>query len=334
MQAVCQALDEVEKPEVEAEIRRALSADGKLVWDLDLTGRPVSSTSSSYPEAAFGYMGDAVELGYQSALVSFHSPTYGRLWLSNRLHSGDTVSASQLQTMIRSAEKRTGVRPRRRIDGLQRRVEEMTREQHECAERAVESKDQHATATSALTTCQQQLAQWKAQVVVFEAEYAADNRRPTSHCKLSRARRKVATLTKRLPRMQARIAQAQRRSQRHQQAAQAAADRLAQEQLHLQQLAQDNCCNPHPVRIQVRIDAGFASRDNLCWLIEMGYDIDAKARQPTLTTALKEAVPLRCPLATGWQKCPDAHLVCLGRPTTTALSYGCRFSALFSSQAL
>ena len=290
MQAICSALDEVEQPEIEAEIRRALSEDGKLRWDLDLTGRPVSSTSSSYPDTAFGHMGDAVELGYQSALVSQHSPTYGRLWLSNQLHSGDTVSATQLQTMIRSAEKRTGVCPKRRIDLLQRRMEEASRQQQERNARAADSATKQATVQNKLAQCQQQLAQWQAQVVEFEAEYAQRNRQPTSHCKLSRAQRKVATLTKRVPRLQVQLAQAKRRAERHQQLAQAGADQLTQQQAHLQQLAQDNRDNPRPVRIQVRVDAGFASRDNLCWLVEMGYDVYAKARQPTLTAALKATV--------------------------------------------
>jgi len=40
-----------------------------IVFDLDLTGQAVSSTSTSYPEAAFGWMNDSVKLGYQLARV-------------------------------------------------------------------------------------------------------------------------------------------------------------------------------------------------------------------------------------------------------------------------
>ncbi len=60
----------------------ALRDRDTLTYDGDLTGRPVSNTNTTYPGAAFGWMGDAVRLGYQAALVSMHSPTYGRLWLS------------------------------------------------------------------------------------------------------------------------------------------------------------------------------------------------------------------------------------------------------------
>jgi hypothetical protein len=58
-------------------------------------------------------MGDTIELGYQAALVSLHSPTYGRLWLANELHPGDTVSMTRTQALVIAAEKRTGQRPRR-----------------------------------------------------------------------------------------------------------------------------------------------------------------------------------------------------------------------------
>ena len=76
--AVKEALEEVSRPFIEREVMQALRDRGVLVYDGDLTGRPVSNTSTTYPGAAFGWMGDAVQLGYQAALVSMHSPTYGR----------------------------------------------------------------------------------------------------------------------------------------------------------------------------------------------------------------------------------------------------------------
>ncbi|HFE66447.1 MAG TPA: hypothetical protein ENJ93_04210, partial [Chloroflexi bacterium] len=85
------ALDSISQPFIDREVDLALETAGELVYDADLTGRPVSSTSSSYPNTAFGHMGDTIKLGYQAALVSLHSPTYGRLWLANELHPGDTV---------------------------------------------------------------------------------------------------------------------------------------------------------------------------------------------------------------------------------------------------
>jgi hypothetical protein len=88
--AVKEALEAVSRPFIEREVMLALRDQGVLVYDGDLTGRPVSNTSTTYPGAAFGWMSDAVRLGYQAALVSMHSPTYGRLWLKVSQHPGDT----------------------------------------------------------------------------------------------------------------------------------------------------------------------------------------------------------------------------------------------------
>lgn len=94
------ALDGTSQPYIDRVVALALETAGELVYDADLTGRPVSSMSSSYPNTAFGHMGDAIELGYQAALVSLHSPTYGRLWLANELHPGNTVSMTRTQALV------------------------------------------------------------------------------------------------------------------------------------------------------------------------------------------------------------------------------------------
>ena len=39
----------------------------------------------------------------------------------------------------------------------------------------------------------------------------------------------------------------------------------------------DNTANPNPVKIVLRIDAGFSTGPNLAWLIEMGYTVLTKA---------------------------------------------------------
>jgi len=121
--AVKEALEVVSRPFIEREVMLALLEQEVLVYDGDLTGRPVSSTSTTYPGAAFGWMSDAVQLGYQAALVSLHSPTYGRLWLSVEQHPGDTVSSSQAEALVQAAEARTEARPWRRTDLLAERIE-------------------------------------------------------------------------------------------------------------------------------------------------------------------------------------------------------------------
>jgi len=45
-------------------------------------------------------MGDGVRLGYQAVMVSTHSPSYGRFWLSVEQHPGDTISCTQAEAMV------------------------------------------------------------------------------------------------------------------------------------------------------------------------------------------------------------------------------------------
>ncbi len=88
MAALETTLREISQPYIDHEVMLALRDKQALIYDGDLTGRPVSSTSTSYPDAAFGWMHDEVRLGYQAALVSLQSPTYGRLWLSVKQRPG------------------------------------------------------------------------------------------------------------------------------------------------------------------------------------------------------------------------------------------------------
>ena len=89
---VMAVLNEVSQPFVDREVMLALRGQGRLLYDGDLTGRAVSSSSTTYPNVAYGHMSDAIRLGYKAAMVSLHSPTYGRLWLSSVQHPGDVVS--------------------------------------------------------------------------------------------------------------------------------------------------------------------------------------------------------------------------------------------------
>ena len=79
---VAQVLEQVSQPLIQAELDLLRSQGQRLRFDGDLTGLPVSNSSRTYPHAAFGYMDDEIRLGYQAAVVSLESPTYGRLWLS------------------------------------------------------------------------------------------------------------------------------------------------------------------------------------------------------------------------------------------------------------
>ena len=284
------ALDSNSQPFIDREVALALEEVGELVYDADLTSRPVSSSSVSYPNTAFGYMGDTIDLGYQAALVSLHSPTYGRLWLANELHPGDTVSMTRTEALVRAAEKRTGRRPWRRTELLAGRLAVAQAQWEAIANEVEDSYQRHREVEGKLRDTQLLLRQWKQEVRTLTAIYEQENRSQTAHCQLTRAQRKVATYRNRLPRCEKAVGVAQRRltrSEARYDSAQAELDRL---QAHYQQLLADNAVNPNPIRATFRLDGGFTSRENLYWLIEMGYDVYTRGRFPSVRDALSAAV--------------------------------------------
>jgi hypothetical protein len=133
------------------ELRQAIEEDG------DLTGIPVSNTSCTYPNAAYGHMDDEIRLGYQAGVTSLRSPTYGRLWLSVEHHAGDTVSCTQAEALGLAAEKRTGLRPRRRTELLLERIAAFQKERQPTEKRLESQKAGLEKALSAQTETLTQL---------------------------------------------------------------------------------------------------------------------------------------------------------------------------------
>jgi hypothetical protein len=297
-QQIIAALVQVSQPFIDEDVQQALRQEGRLVYDADLTGRPVSSTSTSYPDTAFGYMGDTIRLGYQAAVVSLHSPLYGRLWLANQLHPGDTVSVGQAQSLVQAAEQRTGVRPWRRTELVTSRLKaaekamQVSQKRYQCGQAQLEAAQAREVETGNL------LAQWQQSVDQYEAEYGQKGRVESSHCKLARARRKVGVYQRRLPRCQSALEVAQRRLRRYQRQCQQVTTEVELLQQLLQQLEADNAANPQPIRAVFRLDGGFASKDNLAWLIEMGYDVYTKAQGPYV----KEILESWTTSETSWQR--------------------------------
>ncbi|MEP7359690.1 MAG: hypothetical protein ABI847_20730, partial [Anaerolineales bacterium] len=89
--AVEAAITAFGRPFIETSVHELLRRGQPLVYDFDLTGQAVSSTSTTYPEAAFGWMNDQVRLGYQLARVCLSPSTDERLWLTGFHHPGDMV---------------------------------------------------------------------------------------------------------------------------------------------------------------------------------------------------------------------------------------------------
>jgi hypothetical protein len=286
VEAIVAELNAISQPFIAGEMALALQKQGRLVYDGDLTGRPVSNSSLTYPDAAFGHMGDEVSLGYQAAVVSLESPTYGRLWLSTQLYPGDTVSVTQAQALVKAAEARTGVRPRRRTELVAMRLGAAEKIATCADERYAASAEQLKMAQQQQRESNLRLREWRQAQQTLEASYAQRGQPATAHDQLAQARRKVTTYEQRLPRQAEAVAVAERRLKRHALDCDQAFAEVERLRIQFAQLAQDNARNPQPIKAIFRLDSGFASRENLAWLIEMGYEIYSKARSTHVQQAL------------------------------------------------
>ena len=117
-------LTEFSRPFIATAVHELLRRGTPIVYDFDLTGQAVSSTSTIFEGVGFGWMDDSVRLGYQLARVCV-----GPRWhtaLAGFHHPGDTVSMTCLKELVQAAEAHTNVRPRRRMELVQQRIEART----------------------------------------------------------------------------------------------------------------------------------------------------------------------------------------------------------------
>jgi hypothetical protein len=288
--AVQAAVAKVSRPFIAREVERAIASEKQLVYDGDLTGRPVGHSSTTYPGAAYGWMGDGVHFGYQAAMVSMHSPTYGRSWLSVEHHPGDVVSASQAEAMVHAAEASTGVRPWRRTDLLERRINDLAKQLAQAEEKSVCVQKQFDEATRRLAETKQTHQLWSDQVEKLTAYYQEKKRpeRPYSH--LAKARRKLTTWVGRLQRRRQELGRTEQRLLRTQTTVETLRSQQGRLQQRLRKFIQDNETNPMPVRAIFRLDGGFGCGDNLTLLIEMGYIVYTKATNPKQLQAFRRRI--------------------------------------------
>ena len=272
---------------LDEEVMRALQISGRLTYDGDLTGRPVSNSSTTYPNTGYGHMDDALRLGYQAALVSMHSPTYGRLWLSVVPHPGSTASCTQLEAMVVAAEAETGLHPLRRTSLLKSRLQRASRERQD-REEQVQTLESELTAVQAQEVETRPLIDEQRVVVAkLEAEYREKQRPERPYSTLGRARHKLGVLERRQARLAKKVPKVERQLGRCK--GQLAVCRVHESllQRRLEQFEADNRANRCPIQADFRLDAGFGVRDNVALLIEMGYEVYTKPYADWLTPRLK-----------------------------------------------
>jgi len=297
-QALVRAVEQVEQPLLDAELARLRWQGERIVYDGDLTGLPVSASSRTYPNAAFGYMDDEICLGYQAAVVSFQSPTYRRLWLSGQAHPGDTVSCTQAEALVLAAEARTGLRPRRRTELLKKRIEAFEQTMQTTQQRLTTQTETVSRAQERLAAARQQVAERQKRLAELEALYQQRQRRERPTSQLSQVRRRLEAAEHRVQSRQKALQAAERRLAKTQalyQAQQAEYQRL---QARLQRFEQDNQTNLTPIVAEFRLDAGFGTYENIALLIEMGYEVYTKAHNPRLSASLRR----RSDLPAVWER--------------------------------
>jgi hypothetical protein len=290
VQQVTQVLLDISCPFIEREVVLAMQQSGRLVFDLDLTGRRVSNTSTTYPDVAFGYLSDSVHLGYQAALVTMHSPTYGRLWLSVTQHPGNTRSFTQFEAMMRAAEQHTGVRPLRRTSLLQQSLATLTTEMEQKTTGLALQQTILQRHLTALETDRRCVEGQESVVATLQVQYEQGGRQERPYSALTQARDQLAVVQRRLARRETAVARSQHQIERHEHimAGLRAKDALLRERLT--RFEHDNAANVNPIRAESRLDAGFGTGDNIALAIEMGYDIYTKPCSGSVTLWLKKQV--------------------------------------------
>ena len=268
--AIVAVLDQVSQPFIDQELNLMREQGQPIREDGDLTGLPVSNTSRTYPNAAYGHMDDEIRLGYQAGVTSMHSPTYGRLWLSVEHHAGDTVSCTQAEALVLAAEQRTGLRPRRRMELLKARIEA-------CQQERQPTEKRYGTQKTALEKAQSALQETKNQLQ--SAQITPDTR--PQH---------IASLERRCLRREKVISAAQDRLTKTLHLLQAHLEAEQTLQARLKRFEQENADNSHPVEVRFRIDAGFGTYDNIALLIEMGYELYTKLHNHKAVQALQKTL--------------------------------------------
>jgi len=289
--AMIELLREVSAPYIQAAVMEELKRKGVLTVDVDLTGRPVSADSSDYDEADFGWMDDGVNKGYQAAITALVSDRWQRLMLGVQRYSGRTLSAECLQSAIEELEQQVQRRPRRRVELVQARYQDMAAKVEAQQAKWEKNQQKQARLWLRLREAQADINQYQPAVARLEVEYQAKEWIERPHSKLAKMRRKLTAAQKREAGAWRDLTKLhQQETSLHQQISHDQEQLLALAEW-LSHLEGDNMSNPNLISIVIRIDAGFSTGLNLTWLIEMGYTILTKGHHNSSAHSLRRRLP-------------------------------------------
>ncbi len=289
--AVVQGLRSILEPYLQAAIMETIKQNGQLTVDIDLTGRQVSPTSRDYPEADFGWMDDGVSKGYQAAVSSLVCERWGRLMLTLQRYSGRTLSADCLQAAVNEVEALLQVRPRRRVELVQARRQEMVTQFDQLHLKLDHHQQQEKGLWARIRTARQAINAYERELAEVEADYQAKGWVERPHSQLAKTRHKLAAVQKQQERAWPNLQKMQAKSARLRQQIDQQQETLVAIDEWLAYLDADNMANPNPVPMVLRIDAGFSTGLNLTWLIELGYAVLTKAHHSGTTQCLRRRLP-------------------------------------------
>jgi hypothetical protein len=286
VQAITQVLHEVSQPFLDHEVHLLRQKGGLLILDLDLAPRRVSNTSTTFPDAEFGWQDNEVGLGYDAALVTLTCPTYGRMFLAGFHYPRNPAALPRLQKMVRAAEERLGLYPRRRTELVKQRLDNLERTIAQRRRWLSAQEDKVKVLQARLDALPGTMSQLQPEIVALETAHRERGRVEKPHSKLAHARRRLTSAQKKLSRTPQALHRAQQAVITHQ--ARLADLQAEHDQLnaHLTQLQADNAQNDDPVPLIVRVDAGFGTGSNITWLIEMGYIVYTKAHNAQVSAGL------------------------------------------------
>lgn len=307
-QEVLEVLRTISEPYIQQAVMETLQKQDFLLIDLDLTGRPVSPQSTDYLDADFGWMDDGVQKGYQAAITSLVCERWQRLMLTCQRYSGRTSSADCLQQAVSEVEKLLGIRPRRRTELLLASRRQMMAKQDKLQKSLEKKQAKERILWQQMDQTSQEIKELRVEVTELVEQYQAKGWIQKRYCRLAKARRKLDSAIKREARLwrYGQIVSRQKLSilnkiSQQQEAMMELDERLAD-------LETDNCANPNPIKITLRIDAGFSTGKNLTWLIEMGYTVLPGAHHSqTSHSLLNKLSPNDCWTVVG--KNADAYYV-------------------------
>jgi hypothetical protein len=291
MSGVMEVLETISQPFIDAEVMTLARRGQAVALDVDLTGRKISSTSTTYEGAGFGYMDGEIANGFQAAITSLTGGPCGRLLLSSQRYSGPAQSAECLQAAVQKMEQVLGLHPRRRTEQVQQRLYTLATSQARLQASLDAERAHQRDLFDALQVARQEEARQQAEVERLSAEFQARGWVERPHSKLAQARQRVVSAHKRHSRAGRALRATAARLTKWEQAL---AEGQAQ-QTHLldwlAQLESENATLLHPLTCVLRVDAGFSTDDNLTWLIEMGYVVYTKAHNGQTTAKLCRQLP-------------------------------------------